>query len=346
MKSKKEKRLFRIGIYIFIALIFIGLCVLLYVRQRKASVYPEGTVGNTAGNLNNGGLFCEADGKIFYSNPKDNGYLYSMNFDEEDNKRLIPVNARNILCAGKDVYYTQLNLSSNTKTTVGENGDAVGLGYSLNVHSMNRCNRDGKDTTSLNHDLTVTAQLVDNTLYSLKTQKNEIRFESSKTDGTKKELLASYIVNPACAFEGKIYFSDSIDNHQLQCLNTKTGEISTIYTGSVWNPCLYEGYIYFIDVDRDYCLSRYRLSDGSFDVITYERIDCFNIGKGYIYYQCNSQTHPALKRMDPDGSNVAIIAEGNYTNINIAGTHVYFQEFGMEGSIFHSKLGSDEYSPF
>lgn len=346
MKTKSEKKLFRIGIYIFIALILIAFCVLINVLRKKASIYPETTIGNTAGNLNNGGLFCESNGKIFYSNPKNNGYLYSMNLDEEENKLLIPATSRNILCGGNDVYYTQISLSSKDKTTVGENGDAAGLGYSLTVHSMNRCSRDGKRSDSLNHDLTVTAQLVGNTLYCLKTANNQITFEQHNTDGTGKEVLAEYVVNPACALDGKIYYSDAKDNHQLRCLDTSTGAISTIYTGSVWNPCIYEGYIYFMDVDRDYCLSRYELRTGEFEVVSYERIDCFNVGKGYIYYQCNSQTAPALKWMYPDGSNVTVVAGGNYTNINLAGNHVYFQEFGMEGSIFHSILGTDTYSPF
>ena len=34
------------------------------------------TVGNTAGNLNNGGLFCESDGKVFFANAYDNNALY------------------------------------------------------------------------------------------------------------------------------------------------------------------------------------------------------------------------------------------------------------------------------
>lgn len=346
MEKKKEKQLFRIGIYIFIALTFIGLCALFYALNKKAAIYPEGTIGNSAGNLNNGGMFCEANGKIFYSNPKDNGYLYSMNLDETNNKKLVPVNTRNILCAGNDIFYTQLKMSSSDKTTTGGNGDAVAFGYSLSAHSMNKCSQEGKNVTSLDHDLTVLAQLVDNTLYCLKTDKNSITFERHKTDGTKKETLANYIVNPSCAADGRIYYSDSTDSHQLRCLDTATGSVSTIYNGSVWNPCIYEGYIYFMDVDRDYCLSRLRLSDGSFEVLTYERIDCFNVGKGYVYYQCNSQTAPALKCMNPDGTNILEIAQGNYTNINIAGMHVYFQEFGMEGSLFHSKLGSDSYSPF
>ena len=34
--------------------------------------------GNTGGNLNNHGLFAEADGRVYFSNAYDGGCLYSM----------------------------------------------------------------------------------------------------------------------------------------------------------------------------------------------------------------------------------------------------------------------------
>lgn len=38
---------------------------------------PE-TVGNTAGNLNNSGYFCEYDGTVYFANAYDSNTLYSM----------------------------------------------------------------------------------------------------------------------------------------------------------------------------------------------------------------------------------------------------------------------------
>lgn len=49
---------------------------------------PEGTIGNTAGNLNNGGLFCQVDDKIYFSNAYDDNRLYVMNLDETGMKCL------------------------------------------------------------------------------------------------------------------------------------------------------------------------------------------------------------------------------------------------------------------
>ena len=55
-----------------------GICVLLLaalgivsVFSNRISMNPDGTVGNSAGNLNNEGLFCEYDGRVYFSNTAD-----------------------------------------------------------------------------------------------------------------------------------------------------------------------------------------------------------------------------------------------------------------------------------
>ena len=50
--------------------------------------------------------------------------------------------------------------------------------------------------------------------------------------------------------------------------------------------------------------------------------------------------------MRMDGSSVKVIAEGNYTHINMTSQYVYFQEFGNDVAMYHSQLGSDYYELF
>ena len=77
MKNNKKNLLIIGGI-------FLALIVVVILLSFKSSVkkLPEDTIGNTAGNLNNGGLFCEYDGKVYFSNAYDSGTLYVMNPDE------------------------------------------------------------------------------------------------------------------------------------------------------------------------------------------------------------------------------------------------------------------------
>lgn len=41
-----------------------------------------------------------------------------------------------------------------------------------------------------------------------------------------------------------------------------------------------------------------------------------------------------------------MLAEGNFTHINITSRYVYFQPFGEEDTIYHSAIGSTLYNLF
>lgn len=324
--------------YILIVVLFVAAFVVLLVANLYFDRIPEnppGTVGNTAGNINNAGLFCESDGVVYFSNPLDNGSLYSMTADEQNLTKLGSSTVRNILAGGKYLYYFQTIASGET-----------GLGYMRTRNSFNRCLKNGKEAVSLTTDAVVTGQLVDNYLYLLISDTPTPVFYKLKIDRSDKQVLAQYAVNPACAHDGIIYYNGTQSNHYLYTLNTAGDTVSELWEGNIWYPCLEGNYIYYMDVANDYRLCRYDLNQEVIEVLTNDRVDCFNVGGGYIYYQYNSTTDPALKMMGTDGSNPTIVAEGNYTNINMTSRYVYFQEFGSEGSLYHCPLGSSSYSVF
>ena len=59
------------------ALLLLTLFILSMLSQR-IKMNTGNVTGNTAGNLNNSGLFCERNGIVYFSNLYDNGCLYSM----------------------------------------------------------------------------------------------------------------------------------------------------------------------------------------------------------------------------------------------------------------------------
>lgn len=324
--------------HILIAAVFVLIVAALLLVSWLSGRIPmndPGTVGNTAGNLNNAGLFCESDDRVYFSNPLDNGSLYSMTPDEQDITKLGNSPVRNILAGGRYLYYFQ-NAAS------GESG----LGYIRIRSSFNRCLKSGKDVTSLTTDVVVTGQLVDNYLYLLTAGSPTPVFYKLKIDKSDKQILADYQVNPACAEDGVIYYNGTQNNHYLYALDTDGDTVSQLWAGNIWYPYLIGDYVYYLDVANDYRLCRYDYNQGVIEVLTEDRVDCFNVGGGYIYYQCNSAAAPALKMMRTDGSGVTVVAEGNYTNINMTSRYVYFQAYGVEGSLYHCPLGSSSYSSF
>lgn len=55
---------------IFAVLLIASVAVIQYLSGRVPQ-NPPGTVGNTAGNLYNNGLFCENDGFVYFANAYD-----------------------------------------------------------------------------------------------------------------------------------------------------------------------------------------------------------------------------------------------------------------------------------
>lgn len=331
-----SKTIRNILITVLILILLTGLGAILYITQR-IPMNPPGTVGNTAGNLNNGGLFCEYNGTVYFSNVGDGGSLYAMNPDETNVRKLEDMNAMNILAGGSYLYYFQTGSANPTES---------GFGQLPGMHTFNRRSINGDDSVSITADVVIMGQLVDNYLYLLTTSNSAISFYKIKIDQTDKVELADYNINPACAQNGVIYYSGTGTNHYLYALDTANDVSTEFWRGNLWYPALEGDYVYYLDVAGGYRLCRYSISQKSIQVLTEDRVDCYNITGGYIYYQKNSATDPQLKCMRTDGSEVQVIAYGNYTNINMTSRYVYFQAFDDDTTMYHSPLGSSGYSLF
>ena len=81
----KDKKALLILIPFLLFVIIVG--ALAIVGDRIPDNPPE-TVGNTAGNLNNSGYFCEYDGTVYFANAYDSNTLYSMDPSEQNIKKL------------------------------------------------------------------------------------------------------------------------------------------------------------------------------------------------------------------------------------------------------------------
>ncbi len=316
-------------------ILFTGIVILLLVASSVYSVLSEripsndiSVTGNTAGNLNNGGLFAESDGRVYFSNAYDGGRLYSMNADETDVVRLGDSKVSAINVGGNYLYY-YLDSSDGGK----------GLGYVVRTYGVFRSKLNGKDTKCLDRNAAVTMQLTGDYLYYQRYNNTDFtKFWKIKTDKSESSLVSEEIINPAACHNGIIYYNGTEKDHYLYALDTRTDTISTIYQGDLWYPAYQDGYIYFMDVSSNYRLCRYSLSQNVVEILTNDRVDTFNVGTGCIYYQRNSSTDPALMRMNLDGSNPEVIAEGNYENIQLTSTYAYFNAFGEEVPVYHTPL--------
>ena len=323
-------------IAILILCILAGLAAALYLSKR-VTMNPSGTVGNTGGNLNNGGYFCEYDGAVYFSNPAEGGSLFVMDPDEGNPRRLNSLKVGNILAGGDYLYYFQQGAAQSQET---------GIGALLSVHAFERCRLDGSGSATLTSDVVVTGQLVDNYLYLLTSSSSGISFYKLKIDRSEQVELADYAINPACALDGLIYYNGTQPNHYLYALDTRSDIASEFWRGNVWYPVRSGDYVYYLDVAENYRLCRYSISRNEIQVMTEDRVDCFNVGSGYLYYQTNSATSPQLRFMSTEGGESYVLAEGVYCHINLTSRYVYFQPFDDDSTMYHAPLGSTGYSLF
>ena len=102
------KSIKHILVFLLIITIFAAIGVFTYTSGR--TYFNEDIeVGNTAGNLYNGGLFSEQDGKIYFSNDEDDGSLYVMDSDCTNIRKIYDDKAVFINADSNYIYYVRAN---------------------------------------------------------------------------------------------------------------------------------------------------------------------------------------------------------------------------------------------
>lgn len=222
-----------------IVLFLIGSAILSYLSGRVPA-NDISVTGNTAGNLNNGGLFAESEGRVYFSNAYDGGCLYSMNSDETDLKKLGSSSVNSINVGGRFLYYYLDSAAGGT-----------GLGYVVRTYGVYRSTLEGKDVTCLDRNAAVTMQLSGDYLYYQRYNNTDFtQFYKIKTDKTDNVLVSDEIVNPASCANGIIYFNGTSKDHNLYTLDTRTDTISTVLQGNLWFPAYQDGYVYYLNLYR------------------------------------------------------------------------------------------------
>lgn len=313
--------------------VIIGITVLLKVINRIPDNDPT-LVGNTGGNLNNGGYFCESDGKVYFANMYDRGYLYSMNPDQTNIKRLYNSNCSNINAGGNHLYFCMETPEGGT-----------GLGFVIKTAGIYRSTKNGKKIKCLTNENTLTMNLIGSTLYYQANTGTGVGLKKMSIKGTSKPEIVedSFVLNPASAANGSIFFGGTEDNHYLYSLNTANDSISPLWNGNVWNPVYEDGYFYYMDISDKYSICRYSPMNQTVDILTHDRADNFNVGYGYVYYTVSASDEPGLYRCRVDGSGSEKIASGYICDVNITSTYTYFREFEHETPIYYVSTTGSSY---
>lgn len=323
---------------IIVCSVLLGLIIIVFLFSFGSSVkeLPADTIGNTAGNLNNGGLFCEYNGKVYFSNAYDFGTLYVMNSDETDVKKLNDSVVKYINASDSYLVYYQEGVHTDDD-----------LSSIVQNYGIFRTDLKGKNADCIDDSICTGLVLAGNHIY-YQHYDNEKYTSLYKSDlsGKNRQEIEDAIINPHCVSNGTIYFNGTDGDHYLYGLNTGTDSIATIWSGNVWNPVVSGSYVYYMDLSNHYGLSRYSLINNEVEILTNDRVDFFNLAGNMIYYQTAGKDNQALKRMHLDGSNNEVVHAGIHTNINITSRYVYFNEFSVDTPIYHTPVNGGYVSIF
>lgn len=302
-------------------LLIAGLAVFNYLSGRVPQ-NPAGTVGNTAGNLYNNGLFCENDGYVYFANAYDSSSLYRMRPDETEMEKLAYTEIGSLNADGKYLYFYQKG-----------SGGGSGLGFVLSTTGIYRMNKDkASDALCLDRVNGKYVLLVDNDVYYTCSDE-DITLKKASTDGKSKETLLELDILPVCVQDSTFYYLNNEDNLHLMALDLKTKTTRQVLAEDVYMPIIEGSTVYGIDIHDNYSLVSLNTADGSKKLLDTGRIDLINVTDSYIYYQTSGNT-PQLKRVRRDGSDMEVVANGAYSNINATSQYVYFTQFGTSTPVY------------
>ena len=327
----KKNKLTSILITSIIIITIIAIFIIVKINSFKG--YEEGTTANTPLNLINGGMFCEDNNRIYFSNPKDHNYLYSMNLDLSDFK-LIKKNSVSYINA-KDpyVFYTVLDENQTGYNVLGMRNTGL---YRTKISNGN--------TQIIDQSPIALVALYGNELYYQHYDKaSGLTLYKTDINGETKEQINKNPYLPATFIDGQIICT-SIDNNQyISSYNIDTGNLSTLKSVRATNIGVTGNYYYYIDLDSNYAIKWISKNGESVTTLTEQRCSSYNfsVGNKYMYYQVDDGENNGLYKMNLTTLQSSLIVEGNYKNICTTSDYVFFTDM-KELVIYYCEYDNDK----
>ncbi len=318
-----KKKYLKFIILIIILVAAIG--IIIFINNKNKMVYnDESALGNTAGNLNNGGLFCEYNDRLYFANPYDGNKLYSMNPDCSDAKKLNGDSIAYINVYGKYIYYAKNNFSP----------ESVGVVFRGALFGVYRTNLNGENSVPLYDKLSGILSLSGNNIYYQHyDDKTALTLYKIRIDGKDNTELSDIEYNPASIYNGKIYFSNISGDHNIKVFDTATDSTYTFYEGNTYLATADNGYVYFIDISNGYALKRINMQTKTVELLNDGRCINYNVYKNKLFY-LQEGDNAGLYRMNVDGSQKELVSAGDFTNVNCTSKYTFFQYFNNQGTLY------------
>ena len=282
------KKAITISVITIIGLL-LAVLIFLSIRSSRIVYNNDNAIGNSAGNLNNGGLFCEYNNKIYFANPYDYNKLYVMNSDCTNAMKLNDSLSGTIALSGNSLYYQHYS-------------DTTPLAF----HKVDIA---GKKDTKISDTPYSPACVHNGTIYfSDPAGKHNILSYDTKTDKT--SVLYDCNSYLADVENGYAYYIDLSKNYSLVRLNTSNKTLELLYGekgNKVVNYNVYGNKIFFQVESTDGMTGLYRMNiDGTqIETIAIGNITNIHCTSKYTFFQYY-EDQGVLYRVSTSGADTSV----------------------------------------
>lgn len=309
-----------IALVLLLVLIAGGFYATTKLNNDTDTIMNKGYVnGNTASNLYNGGLFCEHNDTIFFSNPSDGGKLYSMDSTGNNLKKLTNDAATYINVDDNYVYYVRNNP-----------GDSLDFDFvAFHRNALVRVDHNGENLVVLDTEPSLYASLIGNYIYYIHYDEQEAStLYKVRIDGEEQQKVMDTPVFTCNADGQYFYYNGMNEDGAIHRFDTASDSTTVVYEGNTFQPVVSDGEdVYYIDGNTDYSIIHTNLQFSNPTFVTRDSVDAYNVHGSYIYYQRFDKDGSALCMIKNDGTEQMVIQEGDFCDIHVTSYYVFFREY-------------------
>ena len=301
----------------------------LYFINRDRTYYnKDNEIGNTTANIYNGGLFCEKDGQIYFSNPYDNGKLYVMSDNLTNIRKLYDKKTVYINADSNYIYYV---LANNIK----ENNKKGTLPFSNS--GVYRIKQNGTDLKAFTGNPSAYLLLQGNYIYSQQYRIDQgLGLYRYKIDGTKEMKLQNKVAFASSVSDNTLFFTGTTNDRKLYSQDLEEYKTAVISEGSYLYPIFIEDKLYYIDTTKNNNIYMSNREDFKPSLLVKHNCTAYNISNSgkYLYYLVSDKKGKGIYRMNLDTGKEKLLKKGSFKQINITKNYVFFNEHDNTNTYF------------
>ncbi len=323
-----------------ILLTIIGVVFMVQYSNNHTFTNQDSVTGNTTGNLYNGGLFCERNGKIYFSNDADDGTLYVMNSDCTNFKKITDDKAVYINADDNYIYYVKANDTRENKS---------GSFFYFKNNGVYRINQNGTHLKAITGKPGAYLTLKGNFLYFQNYDVNKgLYLFRYQTDGSKERVMVKDAVIPAAVTDQLLYFTGNTRDHQIHQVDLSSYTIKTVFPGSYLQPIIFGDYVYYINLEDKYRIYRMNLDGSDPTPIVKERCSSYNITNSgmYLYYQVDNQKKNRMARINLETMSEETLIMGDFKQIHVTDKYVFFKDYNNKNTYILTADGTGKLNTF